>query len=153
MKLELTEQEYRALLDMLYISDWVMHAHSADLSAQTLEHRKLRQKVLAQAHASGMTDIVEHIATEDAFNESEQYEQTTQDAFIAPYNDNTFWTELVHRLAARDVVDEISDEAFDLMAPAERMDRIDQATEPYRNEFSTNGLENVRVVYNRSDVN
>ena len=39
MKINITKKEYQTLLDMLYLSDWVLHAHSEEKSEETKSYK------------------------------------------------------------------------------------------------------------------
>ncbi len=43
MKLNFSKKEYAALLEMLYMADWVLHAHSEEKGESTEEYRLLMQ--------------------------------------------------------------------------------------------------------------
>ena len=59
MKIDLTRSEYRDLLDMLYIADWVLTAHREEEDPRTQRYRKLEQKYFAFAKAMKYENLIE----------------------------------------------------------------------------------------------
>lgn len=47
MKINFTKREYQALVEMLLLADWVMHAHEVDPNPATKPYKDLRKKVLS----------------------------------------------------------------------------------------------------------
>ena len=45
MKIEITKKEYRALLDVFHLADWVLHAYKTEEGPETEEYRALEQKM------------------------------------------------------------------------------------------------------------
>ena len=58
MKLNFSKKEYAALLEMLYMADWVLHAHSEEKGESTEEYRLLMQKALEAAKNFNLEEAV-----------------------------------------------------------------------------------------------
>ena len=65
--------------------------------------------------------------------------------FMDEYNDETFWKELVERLAMRDVLSHIGQKEFHDMEVEERLSKLDAAIDVYENEFAKNGLNRLAI--------
>ncbi len=146
MKINFTKNEYRLLLDIIYLGQWMIEAHkSGDLDDDD-EYEMLVQKIYSFSREMGCDDLVVPEKKLNKFYPSRLYEEESGiHDIIDQYNDDTFWDELVNRLAERDARtdaeasnQEISSvEAFlKLSAPHESR---------YADEFSENGLENLII--------
>ncbi len=146
MKIHLTSEEYRQLLDLLYIADWVMHAHEVDDSDECADHDLLIQKLYSYAAEAGCPDLVTLDPKHRDYQVSAQFEEETPaHEFIARYDDDTFWDELTERLTERDLEEEQGgqtttlsvEEYFRLAAPIREM---------YEEEFGDQGVARLRIV-------
>ena len=107
MKINLTKKEYKLLLDILQIADWVMDSYHIDLPEETSPYRELAQKFFAHAEEFGCEDLIEYDSSIDAYYPADELDFDSEwrilmDAFV----DFTFWDELTERLAERDVIHE-----------------------------------------------
>ncbi len=59
MKINITKKEYQLFLDMVYLSDWVLHAHSEERTEAKKPYKELEQKILSFANEFGMEEVVE----------------------------------------------------------------------------------------------
>lgn len=145
MKINFTKKEYRLLLEMLYLSDWMMHAHSIDHSEHSCEHEALMQRVLSFYKEMGAEDIVEPAENSNKYYEKREFEESLHHNYIDPYEENTFWEELIERLASRDAINAIGLEKFKAMEGIERSMKVDEFRKYYAKEFEQNGLENIKI--------
>ena len=146
MKINLTKKEYRLLLDVLQIADWVMDSYHVDPPEETQPYRELAQKFFAQAEEYGCQDLVEYDSATDTYYPAGELDfegdwRKLMDEFV----DFTFWDELMERLAERDVIHEIGIEQYSEMEPFDRADKIGEVVEKYANEFEENGIKNIRI--------
>ena len=72
------------------------------------------------------------------------YEETI-DVFdhIDEYDDDTFWDELSERLAYRDLIEQIGEDAAANMESGERVMKIEEIRSGYIDEFCEHGLERI----------
>jgi hypothetical protein len=144
MKINFTNREYRALIDMIYLADWTLHAHKVGEPKD--EYSALEQKIFSHAGDFGCDDLIVfdkelkgYFPTRD-FEESEAVQ-----AAIDEYNDDTFWDELVDRLAQRDVSVRYSEEQIRSMSVEERVHLFSEAEQPYDDEFSARGIDRLKI--------
>ncbi len=146
MKVEITKKEYRTLLDMLGIAGWVLHAHREEKASRTAEYRELEEKVYALAAENGYEDLIEYDADDNQYYATADYEEDGPVlTFIDEYNDETFWKELVERLAMRDVLRRVGQKEFHAMSVEERLNKLDAAIGIYEDEFAKNGLNRLEI--------
>ncbi len=133
MNIELSEREFRRLLDMVYIGNWILN--SARGNDRFEDYDLLQEKLFAQCPAHGMRTLVEswqgHIFPSRAYEEGGIHEA------IADYEDAVFYDILAEELARRDLGLEDSDPA-DFSELTTRMDE-------YLDEFEKNGLSTINI--------
>ena len=133
MHIELTKKEFRRLLDMVYIGNWILNSTRGDDRFE--DYDNIESKLFALCREQGMQTLVEKWEGEDvpsrAFSEGGIHEA------IMDYEDTVFYEILAEELARRDMsAEQISqDDAEELNA---RM-------EEYFAEFEKHGIENVKV--------
>ena len=153
MKLHLTKKEYRALLDLITVGDWVLHSHTVQDKDCSITHRAVMKKIFSYSSEMQCEDLVEYDQKKDEGYETCAYEEVIQEAFIQPYNEETFWEELADRLAMRDAVREIGEDNLKTMEPLRRVKLLSDKTETYENEFEEHGLECLTLIRNNLTAN
>ena len=133
MNIELSEKEFRRLLDMVYIGNWILN--SARGNDRFEDYDLLQEKLFAQCPAHGMRTLVEswhgHIFPSRAYEDGGIHEA------IADYEAAVFYDILAEELARRDLGLEDSDPA-DYTELTARMDE-------YLDEFDKNGLSTINI--------
>ena len=133
MQIELTEKEFRRLLDMVYIGNWILNSCRDDDRFE--DYDDLEEKLFSLCPEHGMRTLSQrwrgHTYPSRAFEEGGIHEA------IADYEDAVFYDILAEELARRDMSDEQISQN-DTEELAERM-------EEYYDEFEENGIDNVRV--------
>lgn len=152
MKIDITKQEYRVLIDILEMADWVMNAHAIWQKEETAIYSSLMQKIYAYAKEMGCGDIIYYDDNEGSYFTTKEYEEEgMQRQFIEAFEEDSFWDELSHRLAFRDLVQQEGEEAIERMDFMERATKLTEFLSWYEEEFNENGLGNVRLVRERSN--
>ena len=133
MKLELTDQEFRYLLDLVYIGNWVLNSTRGDDRIE--EYDQVEGKVFSHCIPQGMSKLVERyrgsLIPSRAFADGGIHEA------IMAYEDATFFEILAQELALRDLDDPpITPENYD-----EIMERM----EVYLGEFEQHGTDSITV--------
>ena len=133
MKIELTEQQFRYLLDLVYIGNWVINSTRENDRIQ--EYDQVESLIFSHCLHHKMSKLVElyrgELIPSRAFAEGGIHEA------IMAYEDNTFFEILAQELALRDMDDPpITEENYD-----EVMSRMDE----YLGEFEQHGTDNITV--------
>ena len=133
MKLELTAKQFRRLLDMAYIGNWILNSTRGD--DRFKDYDDVESLLFAKAREEGMGVLAEdwqgEVVPSRAFAEGGIHEA------IMEYENNVFFDILAEDLARRDMNDAPIDESN----YAELTHRI----EAYINEFEENGTDNILV--------
>ena len=133
MNIELSVKEFRRLLDMVYIGNWILNSARGDDRFE--DYDELEEKLFSLCPQYGLFALAEryrgHIYPSKAFEDGGIHEA------IADYEDAVFYSILAEELARRDLGYEDCDPE-DFTELSERM-------EDYLDEFEKNGLGGVNV--------
>ncbi len=131
MELKLTPKQYRRLLDLVYIGNWVLNSTRGE--DRIKEYDEVESLVFSYCLSRGMTKLVElyegELIPSRAFADGGIHEA------IMAYEDVTFFEILAEELAMRDL-GEPTRENYDAL-----MDRMEQ----YMGEFEENGTDHITV--------
>jgi len=133
MKLELTTKEFRRLLDMVYIGNWVLNSTRGE--DRFTDYDKVESKLFDLARKNGMPTLAEdyqgEVVPSKAFSDGGIHEA------IADYENNVFFEILAEDLARRDMEDANIDE--------NNIDELANRIEAYISEFEKHGTDNILV--------
>ena len=133
MQIDLTKQEFRSLLDLVYIGNWVLNSTRGNDRFQVYDD--LESKLFALCRDNGMKVLVEKWEGVDI--PSKAYTEGGIHEAIAFYEDNVFYEILAEELSRRDMdYAEITEENYD-----EIMGRM----RSYMDEFQLSGLDHLRL--------
>lgn len=131
MELKLTQKQFRRLLDLVYIGNWVLNSTRGDDRIE--EYDEVESQVFSHCLDHGMTKLVElyngELIPSRAFAEGGIHEA------IMAYEDVTFFEILAEELALKDLGEPTRENYNDIL---ERM-------EEYMGEFEANGTDHVTV--------
>ena len=131
MQIDLTSKEFRLLLDMVYIGNWVLNSTRGDDRFQ--EYDSIESKLFGLCRENRMKVLVEKWNGEDV--PSKAYVEGGIQEAIAYYEDNVFYEILAEELSRRDMeYPVINEENYDEIVT--RMDR-------YMSEFQASGLDHL----------
>jgi len=108
-------------------------------------HQKVLQKIFSAAHKAKMDGIVSYEPETKKYYETGAFEEDYQ-GFIDEFNDRQFWEMLADRLAVRDLVEQVGEEAFKAMEWVERGGKLDALSRSYEEEFEKRGLERIHLL-------
>ena len=133
MEIKMTEKQFRRLLDLVYIGNWILNSTRGD--DRIRQYDEVESLVCSQCLAHGMAPLTElyqgQLIPSQAFAEGGIHEA------IMAYEDNTFFEILAQELALRDMDDPpITEENYD-----EVMNRMNA----YLGEFEAHGTDHISV--------
>lgn len=144
MRIDLSEDQYRTLIKLAFLGNWLANAWRTSDREYLHEYEEVEQLIYAQAGALG---------EEMGLKRSEDGEYFPLDRLeevllplIEAYDDDCFWTNLVERLAQRDLEEMLGAEGIKRMPSEERDDAFCRFAEKYGREFDEFGLDNLRLV-------
>lgn len=131
MQIDLNSREFRLLLDMVYIGNWVLNSTRGD--DRFREYDDLESKLFALCRTQGMKVLAED--WNGSVIPSKAYAEGGIHDAIAFYEDNVFYEILAEELSRRDMnYPEITDENYPEIV--NRMNR-------YMTEFQASGLDHL----------
>jgi len=143
MQIELSKDEYRSLLDLLVIAEWVLNVHNEDPEPTNKRYHEVEQKIFSYAGKMGFVEIIEYDIKYNEFFPTADLEEGESRDYLDEYDNNTFWTELVDRLIERDVIKEIGEKKLEKLTIEKRYEKEQPLADKYGTEFEKNGLDNL----------
>ena len=133
MELKMTEKQFRRLLDLVYIGNWVLNSTRGD--DRIKEYDQVESLVFAHCLYHGMAPLTElyqgELIPSRAFADGGIHEA------IMAYEDTMFFEILAQELALRDM---------DSDAPTpENVDELRERMDTYLGEFEQHGTDNITV--------
>lgn len=133
MKLELTTKQFRRLLDMAYIGNWILNSTRGD--DRFKDYDDVESLLFAKAREGGMGILAEdwkgEVVPSRAFAEGGIHEA------IMEYENNVFFDILAEDLARRDMDDVPIDES--------NYEELNRRIDAYIAEFDQHGTDNILV--------
>ena len=131
MQIELTQAEFRNLLDMVYIGNWVLNSTRGEDRFQVYDD--LESKLFALSREHGMKVLAQD--WEGTVVPAQAYAEGGIHEAIAFYEDNVFYQILAEELSHRDMdYAQINDDNYD-----EIISRMDK----YMSEFQASGVDHL----------
>ena len=133
MNIELSNKQFRRLLDLVYIGNWILNSTRGE--ERFADYDEVESLLFGRAMLEGMPSLAElyqgEIIPSKAFVEGGIHEA------IAEYENNVFFDILAEDLARRDMNDVLIDES--------NLAELTSRMEVYITEFEKNGTDNVTV--------
>ena len=133
MNIELSKKEFRRLLDLIYVGNWILNSTRGNDRFEDYDF--LQEKLFALCHRNGMPSLIQtwhgHVFPSRAYEEGGIHEA------IADYEDAVFFNILAEELARRDLGLENSD--------PEDFTELQGRMEEYMAEFEKNGLNTISI--------
>lgn len=133
MELKLTGKQFRRLLDMAYIGNWILNSTRGD--DRFADYDEVESLLFAKAREVGMPTLAEdwegEVVPSRAFTEGGIHEA------IIEYENNVFFEILAEELARRDMDDAPIDE--------HNYDELTRRIDDYMAEFEEHGTDNILV--------
>ncbi|MEG0824942.1 MAG: hypothetical protein RSE09_04240 [Oscillospiraceae bacterium] len=133
MELNLTQKQFRRLLDMVYIGNWILNSTRGDERFE--DYDKVESLLFQKAAENGMPALAElyegEIIPSRAFSDGGIHEA------IMEYENNVFFEILAEDLARRDMEAEAIDQ--------ENLDELSHRMDAYIEEFEEHGTDHLTV--------
>lgn len=133
MELELTNKQFRRLLDMVYIGNWILNSTRGE--DRFKDYDEVESLLFTRAVQAGMPTLAEvyegEIIPSRAFAEGGIHEA------IMEYENNVFFEILAEDLARRDMDDVPIDES--------NFEELTRRIDDYITEFEAHGTDNISV--------
>ncbi|MDR0381367.1 MAG: hypothetical protein LBH86_05175 [Oscillospiraceae bacterium] len=133
MRLELSPKQFRRLLDMVYIGNWILNSTRSE--DRITDYDEVESLVFAHCEKEGLTALYERMGDEiipsRAFSEGGIHEA------VMDYEDTVFFEILAEELARRDMQEASVDQ--------DDVDELNERITAYIAEFERNGTDNISL--------
>jgi len=148
MNIEISENEYRDLLDIVHIADVIMSGHRREPDKRSERHRALIQKLYGLARGEGLDRLIRRESPANVSVPTPEFEESTlAHKLIDEFGDHLFWDELISRLSVRDAAQTAGGmEHLNALSESERQAVEGPIRQGYIEEFSRNGIANLVVI-------
>jgi len=148
MKVSFTQKEYARLLELAHLGLWVTGARPDDPATMPERYGALAQKVYGLAETFGCADLVEADVNGEFFPNEKITDESPAAEKLDAFVEDAFWSELVTRLAERDLraergkdMTKIGDEFTD-----EEREKLEAMEDAYWREFEARGVDSLVVL-------
>lgn len=133
MNIELTNLEYRRLLDMVYIGNWILNSIRGN--DRFYDYDVVESKIFSYCHENKMNSLVTRIGGVDI--PSDKYVEGGIHEAIADYETSIFFSILAEEMALRDM-------HYPPIGP-DNYEELNRRMDEYIDEFEENGIENISL--------
>ena len=133
MEIKMTEKQFRRLLDLVYIGNWVLNSTRGD--DRIRDYDQVESLIFSYCLSHGMAPLTE--LSEGELIPSRAFAEGGIHEAIMAYEDTMFFEILAQELALRDM---------DSDAPTpENVDELRERMDTYLGEFEQHGTDNITV--------
>lgn len=144
MQLEMSDEQFRALLKLVFLGEWMANGASLQNGPDEML-QATADAIYAQAAAFSAEDWVKYCEDCGVYHPNEAMEESMV-PFVDKYDEETFWDVLSHHLAYRDLMVTNDNEKEKELTKGMEM-RLWRRKEQYEQEFRQHGLDHVRLVF------
>ena len=137
MQIEFSKQEFRILLDILEIADWILNAHHSHTPDSCKKYSYFEQKIFSQAEAFGFNDLIEYVEKHQEYFPTKKHDDNSNVMpIIKEFEKDSFWEDIVEELAKRDMLRKYGEKKLSSMKSKEIFMAMQEFGEKYANEFN-----------------
>jgi hypothetical protein len=137
VNLELSSEQYKELIKLVYIGDWVID------EPENIVLNDLVQVVFSKAKDAGHESLIEFDKEMNLYMPSQAFDDEVVE-IVDDYEEECFWDHLIYRMSEKDLEAKLGDKA-EKLTNEERIDMIDPISEKYVKEFEENGIDNLVI--------
>jgi hypothetical protein len=145
MKVSFTAKEYARLIELAHLGLWVAGARPDDPATMPERYAEIAQKTFALAEPFGCADLVE-TDVNGLYFPNEKITSGPAGDKIDQFVEDAFWSELVSRLAERDLRSELGATKLSEEFSEEEEERLAALAEGYWREFESSGVDHLMVL-------
>ncbi|MFW6012037.1 MAG: hypothetical protein ACOC8R_03030 [Desulfosalsimonas sp.] len=144
---QFTRDEYKRLLDLAMIANWVLHVFDTEEeNPETEDYDHVIQKIYAGAKEHGLSDLVAYDEESGGYFPTPDYEEESEVMdLLEDFEDNLFWFGLAQRMALKTLVDQVGIETYDELFDETNAAKLKALEARFAEEFYENGLNNIRA--------
>ncbi len=145
MQIEFTKQQFKNLLKLIYLGEWMTNAHRTD--DRIKKYEDMLNYIFSYAKKFGFEKYVD----DEDVNNGKFYptrffeEKTDVDQLHEEYDDKTFWDELIHRLGKRDFFRKYSKNEIKKMSEEEWFEKFYRCINKWGDEVDKYEIERLSI--------
>ena len=144
MEIKFTKEQYENLLKLAYLGNWMINAIRTDDKIE--KYDDIAHYIYSFAKDVGLEKYIEYDTEMNQFFPTMQFEEDTDiHQYIDDYEAENFWSELIDRLARRDLIKEYGEDAVRKMSFEVILEKEQPFIEKYEREFEEFGIERLEV--------
>ncbi len=149
MHLRLTDQELATLLEMVSLAANVASWNQKPGAEEKLAvFEDLEDKILEKARHGGFGNVIEYSEEKQGYVLTPEFQdQSFYQECYDEFRNESFWEELVIRLADRDLIRQIGLAAWNQLSEEDRRKHTVDIEKRYWDEFAKSGVDRVAVIY------
>ncbi|MBS3756239.1 MAG: hypothetical protein KGY56_11130 [Desulfobacterales bacterium] len=149
MSSQFTKEEYRRLMDLAMIANWVLHVFETEENPETRDYDQVIHKIYAGAEEMGLGELVTRDEETGACYPTPDYEEESEVMdLLEDFEDNLFWFGMAQRMALKTLVDEEGIETYDELFDETNAAKLKALEARFAEEFYENGLNNIKAEIN-----
>lgn len=141
MKIEFSKTQYKTLVKALFLASWVVNSHRSEEPDDEFEH--LEQHILSHGKFFDLKNV-DFDDKHGKYYHNMDFEQKTL-THLDDFVEESFWDELIDRLAERDFIRLYGETRIRKMSRDERFAKFHECAAPYEKEFSEQGLDDLVI--------
>jgi len=141
MEITLTCEQYKNLLLMIYLGNWMINAIKVHPDEN---FREVASYIYSFADSFGVKGLIDPKPLKGKYFPTQAFDDLTE-PYIEEYDNEIFWEELADRLAERDLVREYGKKAIKKMSVEERFGKRSKLADHYEEEFEKHGLDRITI--------
>ena len=145
MKVSFTPRDYSRILELAWLGLWVVGSRPDDPETTPERYRDASQRLLELAVPFGCADFVE-TGPDGSLRASKKLSEGPAREKLDQFLDDTFWAELVQRLAERDLRAELGATKLSDELDEHETSRLHAMEDNYWREFEQRGVDDVVVL-------
>ncbi len=146
MKITLTKEQYKTLIEMVYLGEWMVNAcRKPDEIIK--KYQDLKQHVFSFSRGEDLEDLLEFDEESGEFVLAWDFEMESEvSKYRLEFEEETFWDELLEKLSTRDVIRKCGEKAVEKMDGADFYREQIPFLEKYEKEFEQHGLDRLEIM-------
>ena len=146
VEIKLTNEQYKALMQLVYLGNWMANAIRIDDKIKEFEEMEQYIFSFANAKEADLKKYVEYDKQLKKHFPTNFFEEEMHERYIDDYEDEFFWDELTYTLGKRDFFKKFQEEKIRNMSKEEIFIKIDEFNDKYEKEFEENGIEQLFII-------
>lgn len=141
-KIELSKEQHKSLVKLIFYGDWVLHANKIGAEGQDRNAEELREYIFSQKEKFSLESWFKDLKYGEELKE--EIIMNLLEEVVFEYNEETFWFYLIKKLAERDALKEIQSRGK-LISEEEQEDILFKYEEKYEEAFEYKELDRLQL--------